>query len=175
MLLWEEVCPQNLPAAATPEAVPNPAIAAVINTRQSNQSGGINFMKIAVITDDGSTISQHFGYAPYYMVFTVEDNKITAREKREKAGHHNLGGGHGLHPQGERHGFDAGAQSRHASMMDNISDCQVLIAGGMGWGAFEALKSRNIDVIITDVQDIEEAVKLYLDDKLVNLREERLH
>jgi predicted Fe-Mo cluster-binding NifX family protein len=134
-------------------------------------------MKIAVITDEGTTVSQHFGYAPYYMVYNVENNKITGSEKRDKAGHHNLGGGHHeLHQgQGERHGFDAGAQTRHASMMDNVADCQVLIAGGMGWGAFEALKSRNIDVIITDVKKIDEAVKLFMENKLVNLREERLH
>ena len=33
-------------------------------------------MKIAVITDDEKTISQHFGRAPYYMVFTIEDGHI---------------------------------------------------------------------------------------------------
>jgi len=133
-------------------------------------------MKIAVITDDGDNVSQHFGYAPYYEVFTIENGFISNQETREKAGHHNLGGGHGAHPvQGERHGKDPAAQSQHASMMDNIADCQALIAGGMGWGAYEALKSRNIDVIITDIQNITEAVQLYIEDKLVNLREERLH
>jgi len=133
-------------------------------------------MKIAVITDDGHIVSQHFGYAPYYEVFTIENGLIASQETREKSGHHNLGGGHGDHPvQGEKHGTDPAAQSRHASMMDNIADCQVLIAGGMGWGAYEALKSRNIDVTITDVQNISEAVQLYIEDKLVNSREERLH
>jgi len=133
-------------------------------------------MKIAVITDNGNTVSQHFGYAPYYMVFNVEGNKIVSQEKRDKAGHHNLGGGHQEHHgQGGRHGFDAASQSKHATMMDAISDCQLLIAGGMGYGAYEALKSRNIDVIITDVENIAEAVQLYLEGKLVNLQEERLH
>ena len=134
-------------------------------------------MKIAVITDDGTTVSKHFGYAPYYLVFTVENGKIISQEKREKAGHHNLGGGHHeeYHAQGRRHGFDTAAESKHATMMDNIADSQVLIAGGMGYGACESLKSRDIDTIITDVDNIDEAVKLYLEDKLVNLREERLH
>ncbi len=44
-------------------------------------------MKIAVITENGKTISQHFGRAPYYLVFTIEDGKITNREMREKMGH----------------------------------------------------------------------------------------
>jgi predicted Fe-Mo cluster-binding NifX family protein len=48
-------------------------------------------MKIAVITDDGKTISQHFGHAPYYLVVTVENNKIIDRELRDKPGTLNSG------------------------------------------------------------------------------------
>ena len=29
-------------------------------------------MKIVAITEDGKTISQHFGSAPYYLVLTIE-------------------------------------------------------------------------------------------------------
>jgi predicted Fe-Mo cluster-binding NifX family protein len=58
--------------------------------------------------------------------------------------------------------------------METIADCQVLIAGGMGWGAYDGLKSRDIEAIVTDVTDIDQAVKLYLEGKLANLME-RLH
>ncbi|MDD4858679.1 MAG: NifB/NifX family molybdenum-iron cluster-binding protein [Dehalococcoidales bacterium] len=133
-------------------------------------------MKIALVTEDGTTISQHFGRAPYYVVATIEDGKVVNKEKRDKAGHHAQGEhhheAHGCH--GEKHGFDAGAQATHAGMMANITDCQVLIAGGMGWGAHEGLKSRNIEPVVTDVSDIDEALKLYLEGKLPN-RMERLH
>ncbi len=132
-------------------------------------------MKIAAISEDGTTISQHFGRAPYYVVLTVENGKVVSKEKRDKAGHHTFGGGQ--HPEtvpGERHGFDAGAQSRHAAMAHSIDDCKIVIAGGMGWGAYESLKSRGIETVVTDVEDIEEAVKLYLQGKLPNLME-RLH
>jgi len=44
----------------------------------------------------------------------------------------------------------------------------------MGEGAYDNLRSRNIEPVVTDVEDIEEAVKLYLEDKLPNLME-RLH
>jgi len=132
-------------------------------------------MKIAVISDDGTTISQHFGRAPYYVVVTVENDKVVNKERRDKAGHHTFAGQHGEHHEtGGQHGFDAGAQARHASMMSNISDSQVLIAGGMGMGAYESLKSRGIETIMTDVTGIDEAVKLYLEGKLPNLME-RLH
>jgi predicted Fe-Mo cluster-binding NifX family protein len=132
-------------------------------------------MKIAAITEDEVTISQHFGRAPYYLVLTVEDGKVVSKERRDKAGHHTFAAGqhHDTAP-GERHGYDAGAQSRHAAMAEGIADCQVLIAGGMGWGAYENLKSRGIETVVTDVENIEEAVKFYLEGRLPNLME-KLH
>lgn len=132
-------------------------------------------MKIAAISDDGVNISQHFGRAPLYVVLTVEDGKVISKEKRDKAGHHTFAAGQ--HPDtapGERHGYDAGAQSRHDTMAQSIADCQVLLAGGMGWGAYDSLKSRGIETMVTDVENIEEAVRLYLEGKLPNLME-RLH
>jgi len=132
-------------------------------------------MKIAAISDDGITISQHFGRAPLYVVVTVEDGKVVSKETRTKAGHHTFAAHQ--HPDlapGERHGYDAGSQVRHASMAETIADCQVLFAGGMGWGAFESLKSYGIEPIVTDVRSIDQAVELYLAGQLPNLME-RLH
>ena len=131
-------------------------------------------MKIAVITEDGTTISQHFGRAPLFAVVTVEDGRIASKETRAKTGHHTFAAHHPELAHGERHGYDARSQARHASMAETVADCQVLIAGGMGWGAYESLKSRNIQPIVTDVRTISEAVKLYLEGKLPNLME-RLH
>jgi len=131
-------------------------------------------MKIAAISDDGVNISQHFGRAPLYVVVTVEENKIVGRETRPKTGHQTFAAAeHPLAP-GERHGYDAGSQTKHRSMAETIADCQVLLAGGMGWGAYESLKSYKIEPIVTDVGNIDEAVQLYLAGKLPNLME-RLH
>lgn len=134
-------------------------------------------MKIAVVTEDEVTISQHFGRAPYYMVYTVEKGKIVSHEKRNKAGHHTAGS-HDCHEDQSchdaKHGMDAESQNKHAGMLANILDSQVLIAGGMGYGAYESLKSSGIEPIITDSESIDEAVKLHLEGKLVNLME-KLH
>lgn len=132
-------------------------------------------MKIAAITEDGATISQHFGRAPLYVVAIVENGEIINKETRDKTGHHTFAA-HQHHETapGERHGYDTGAQSRHASMAETIADCQVLLAGGMGWGAYESMKSRNIETIVTDVGDIDEGIKLYIEGRLPNLME-RLH
>jgi predicted Fe-Mo cluster-binding NifX family protein len=59
-------------------------------------------------------------------------------------------------------------------MAETIADCQVLLAGGMGWGAYDSMRSYNIEPVVTDVQVIDEAVQLYLTGKLPNLMD-RLH
>jgi predicted Fe-Mo cluster-binding NifX family protein len=134
-------------------------------------------MKIAVVTEDEVTISQHFGRAPYYIVVNVEDGKVVSKEKRDKAGHHSEGSHDCHHDESchdEKHGMDAASQVKHTGMLANILDCQVLIAGGMGYGAYESLKSSGIEPIITDSESIDEAVELYLKGKLVYLME-KLH
>ncbi len=132
-------------------------------------------MKIAVISEDGTTISQHFGRAPLYVVATVENGKVVNKETRNKMGHQHFAAmPHAEPAHGERHGYDADSQSKHAQMAQSINDCQVLLAGGMGWGAYDSMKSRGIETVITDVQNIDEAVKLYLDGSLPNLME-KLH
>lgn len=132
-------------------------------------------MKIAAVTEGGNTISQHFGRAPYYIVVTVENNAIVAREKREKMGHTHFAGethAEGADPRG--HGFDPAAQSRHASMAAAIADCQVLLARGMGAGAYESMKIAGIQPVVTEIAYIDEAVQAYLDGTLVD-HIEKLH
>jgi predicted Fe-Mo cluster-binding NifX family protein len=130
-------------------------------------------MKIAVVSDDGTTISQHFGRAMFYVVSTVEGGKVLSKEKRAKAGHHTFAA-HEAHPEGEHHGFDAASEAKHRTMADTIADCQVLLAGGMGRGAYESLKSYNIKPVVTDEENIDRAVQLYADGKLPNLMD-RVH
>ena len=132
-------------------------------------------MRIAVISDDGVDISQHFGRAPYYVVLTVEEGRIINSETRPKAGHHSFAAqSHPTLAPGERHGYDAASQSKHQTMAEAIADCQVLIAGGMGWGAFESLRAYGIEPVVTDVRDIREAALRYAQGNLPNLME-RLH
>ncbi|MCX5999143.1 MAG: NifB/NifX family molybdenum-iron cluster-binding protein [Chloroflexi bacterium] len=132
-------------------------------------------MKIAAVSDDGITISQHFGRAMFYVVSTVEDGKVVSKEKRPKAGHHTFAAQeqHAA-AAGEPHGYDAASQAKHRSMADAITDCQVLLAGGMGWGAYESMKSYNVEPFVTDVGDIDEAVQLYIAGRLPNLMD-RVH
>lgn len=132
-------------------------------------------MKIAAVSEDGVTISQHFGRAPFYIVITIENNQIVSKEKRDKIGHaHFFGEPHaeGKDPRG--HGFDTAAQSRHTRMAAAIADCQVLLARGMGAGAYESMKASGIQPFVTNIVNIEDAVRAYLDGTLVD-HPEKLH
>ena len=132
-------------------------------------------MKIAAITEDGKTISQHFGKAPYYLVLTIEDGKIVNREMREKMGHtHFAAESHAEESHSAGHGMDAVSHNKHVSMAEVISDCEVLLCGGMGMGAYESMRLLKIQPIVTDLFDIDAAVQAYLDDKLID-HTEKLH
>jgi predicted Fe-Mo cluster-binding NifX family protein len=66
-------------------------------------------MRIAAVSEDGVTISQHFGRAPLHVVLTVKDDKVMLREKRDKLCHDRFAGEpHGrnrVQPSPE-HGFE---------------------------------------------------------------------
>ena len=133
-------------------------------------------MKIAAITEDGKTISQHFGRAGYYLVVTVEAGRIINREMRDKLGHAQFEAeAHGQDERaGGRHGYGPDAERRHGRMAQAIIDCEALLCGGMGMGAYESIKALNIRPVVTDIADIDDAVTAYLDDRIVD-HVEKLH
>lgn len=128
-------------------------------------------MKVAVVTDDGQTVGQHFGRAPYYAVFTIEDGLIVAKELRDKIGHRQF-----VHQEtndqqldsGGRHGTGQMAQERHARMAAAIADCEALLCGGMGWGAYQSVRQLNITPVVTNISDAEEAVMAYVNGSIVD-------
>jgi len=132
-------------------------------------------MNIAFVVDEDLKISKHFGRAPYYLVLTVEDGQIISQETREKLGHRQFS--HLPHEHthsNDPHGMSVSAQSKHSQMIANIQDCEVLICGGMGMGAYMNLVSAGIQPIVTDMEAVDPAVQAYLEGRLVN-RTEYLH
>ncbi len=134
-------------------------------------------MKIAVVTNDGKTISQHFGRSRYFKIITIENDKIVFDELRERGtghfakGNNESSSGH-LNPQG-RHGYGSDADRKHSLMAQEIGDCDVLIAGGMGQGAYESFKRFGLDVYLTDIEIIEDAVDNFMNGTLENLYKTR--
>jgi len=106
-------------------------------------------VKLAIPTDDGETISRHFGQAKFFRVLTLEDGQVMQTELRPKASHQ-----HGDHSQTP--GIHPGQQ-----MVDAISDCQVLICGGMGTPAYSKAVAAGLQVILTGQRSVETVAAAY--------------
>jgi len=132
-------------------------------------------MRVAVVTDDGKTVSSHFGRATHFLVATVEDGKIIGRELREKVGHGRFANEpHDAEPSGRPHGMGQHAQARHGQMLEPIADCEALLCGGMGYGAYENVKQRGIRPVVTDIPDVDQAVLAYAEGRIID-QIDRLH
>ncbi len=138
-------------------------------------------MKVAIVTDDGDYVSQHFGRAKFYKIYTIGNGEITDTEMRQRGtGHHVPDAQQTVHSQehvhgGEAHGYTADAKDKHRSMAAEIADCKVLIAGGMGRGAYESFTNAGLEVIMTKYSWTEEAITAYMENKIENLVDQRTH
>jgi len=143
-----------------------------------SQEGTI--VRIAIATDDGRTIGRHFGRARMYAVLTVQDGSVTSRQLRDKSAPHWLtpDPAHGApasdEPGTSEHGSDPVDAAKHAGMFEAIRDCDRLIAGGMGRGAYDHATAAGIRPIVTSLEDIEQAAIECAAGRLVD-ESERLH
>ena len=107
-------------------------------------------MKIAAVTENGKTLSNHFGRAPYFRVLTIQENKIVADETRIKPYHG--------HSEGQVHPHN---HTLHEDMFAPIVDCEILLCGGMGEPAFQKAIAAGLEVILTG-GEINDAITAYL-------------
>ena len=108
------------------------------------QQKGI-IMRIAVTYDNGN-IFQHFGRTENFKVYEIEDGKVVSSEV--------------IGSDGIGHGALAGLLAGN--------DIQVLICGGLGGGALNALKNAGIEVCAGASGSADEAVEAYLRGDLVD-------
>ena len=133
-------------------------------------------MKIAIVFDDKQTISRHFGRAENYIVVSVEQEIPVDKTILPKLSNCNTDARH-RHGQDRKSGsggsgFGRHSRSKHEQMFKDIKDCDVLVARGMGRGAYQGLEELGIKPIVTDIVDIDAAVQAVLDDTIVNHTEE---
>lgn len=128
--------------------------------RQQEKTGGTRMVtRIALPTDDGTTLCQHFGRAHYYKVVEMTDGKVTATEMRDKFAH--VCGDAAL---------DSGLphEEVHKRLADAAHGCDTVIAGGMGKGAMDALIAAGLKVIQTEMVDLEDIVAAFAAGTLIN-------
>lgn len=102
-------------------------------------------MRIAVTYENGQ-VFQHFGHTEYFKIYDIEGSEIKTAEVCSS--------------NGAGHGALAGVLLQNG--------VNVLICGGLGMGAMNALTEAGIEVIAGAAGDVDEAVKAYLAGKLVS-------
>lgn len=101
-------------------------------------------MKKIAVPVQGNNVSAHFGHAPYFKIFSIEDNKIVAEANLENPGHQP-----GLLPK-----------------LLNEAGADLVIASGMGQKAIAIFEKNNIDVVCGAAGEAEAAVIDYLNGNL---------
>jgi predicted Fe-Mo cluster-binding NifX family protein len=137
-------------------------------------------LKIAVVTDDGQTITRHFGRARYYVVYSVQDGQVVSTEQLEKETHNchhgssnvQLFESHDDHEHDHNHEHEHGHD--HAAMFAPLAGCDVVLTRGMGRGAYDELSAMGVQPIVTDIAAVADAVRAYVDGTIIN-HPEKLH
>lgn len=115
-------------------------------------------MKIAIASDDGTTIAPHFGRTRGFIIYHIEGNEIKEREYLD-----NDFTGHTRGMEGMSHHMD-----RHGPILEALQGCQTVISMGMGRRIYEDLRINGIESYIVDEINADTALQLYLDNKLIN-------
>jgi predicted Fe-Mo cluster-binding NifX family protein len=117
-------------------------------------------MRIAVPTNDGTLISEHFGRSAGFLIFETENGKIKNRRLKSNVGKHSHSQGECKHPSTDVHSHD------HAGILATLEGCEMVICAAMGHRAAEALKGRGMQIVFAAPGTAEETVAAYLDGKL---------
>jgi len=117
-------------------------------------------MRIAVPTNDGTSVSGHFGRSTGFLIFEIHDGQIQSRELRTNlAGH--------AHAEGRCGGADGQQAHDHAEILSTLSGCEVVICAGMGRRAADALQSAGVTTVLARrAGSAEAAVDAYLKGEL---------
>ncbi len=124
-------------------------------------------MKIAAVTNNGNTISAHFGRARSIVVVTVEQGQIVQREQRDRSEQDDARQSALAH--GQQGGID-----QHDLLINLMRDCDAVLARGMGMGMHQRLQQAGIRPVLTDMANIDEAVTAFVSGHLEE-HPERVH
>jgi predicted Fe-Mo cluster-binding NifX family protein len=104
-------------------------------------------MKIAIGTDDKKTIRKgHFGESASYAVYEILNGEIMSREIRQNPN----AGGEGHHGEPEK-------------ILEVLGDCALFMARSMGKKSMAKIAEKKIDCIVTEFDEIDQAVQKFLD------------
>ncbi|MFW6035985.1 MAG: NifB/NifX family molybdenum-iron cluster-binding protein [Halothermotrichaceae bacterium] len=100
-------------------------------------------MKIAV-PSQGEIVAQHFGHCSHFAIFDVEGNEIKNKDVIANPGH----------------------QPGFLPKFLNKQGAEIVLAGGIGSRAVKLFEENGIKVVSGCKGQVDDAVKLYLNDEL---------
>ncbi|MHC1775919.1 MAG: NifB/NifX family molybdenum-iron cluster-binding protein [Lentimicrobium sp.] len=127
-------------------------------------------MIIAIPSNDNISVSAHFGKSHGFIVYNTHDQEIVNEEYRENNVTGHAKGGQAEH-KGEHSHSHGEHNHSHSGILDLLSDCEIVIAGGMGQRLYNDFMSANKKVFVTREPDARKAVKLFLENQLDNNKE----
>lgn len=131
-------------------------------------------MKIAIPSDEGTYLSQHFGRTLGFEIFEVANGQIINQEYRLNIFTGHVLGQHEQH-QHQGAGHEDHAQHSHSRILNALKDCEIVIAGGMGRRLVDDLTEAGKQIFITSEPEIRKAVEMFLADKLISDKEACSH
>ncbi len=122
-------------------------------------------MKIAIPSNDNLNISSHFGRTKGFVICEMDNDKIIKKEFKQNTF---TGHAQGLHHD-NKHGH---GNHSHNGIFNAIGDCEIVIAGGMGRRLYDDFEKNNIKVFVTKEKNIDNALKLFMNNNLENNSDE---
>ncbi|MBE0648218.1 MAG: iron-molybdenum cofactor biosynthesis protein [Bacteroidales bacterium] len=131
-------------------------------------------MKIAVPSNDRVTLCPHFGRTEGFLIFQTSNQQVLTTEYRPNTfTHHVMGQEH--HHGHEEHSHEHHGNHSHNRILNALEDCEVVIAGGMGYRLQEDLIQAGKEIYITSQTEALKAVTLFLENKLVSDKDSCCH
>ena len=112
-------------------------------------------MRLAFASDDGKTISAHFGKCSCFIVYSVEEGKVTGKEIRQMPS--TDGAQQQVQAQGQGACHSHG-QHGHQDRVFTLKDCAAVVSLGIGPGAAQSLQAAGIrPFVLPEAMDAERA------------------
>jgi len=127
-------------------------------------------VKIAIPSDDGKSISPHFGRCRCFIIYEIEGNKIKNRTVRE-----NLCCPHRVNvcPKTVSVQTREFIERIQNEVLSEIRNCQVLIGRYMNQSAIDNLNSHNVKIVLVDEKEADVAIEKYLLGALVEIQDQQ--
>ncbi len=133
-------------------------------------------MKIAIPSNDGVTISAHFGRSKGFIIAEINDNQVISKNylyndfTHHSHAHHNHNDINAHHHSHEHHNHNDSDAHHHShdGVFEALKDCEAVISRGMGRLLYDELVSNNKTIFITNINDVDESLMEFIKGNLDN-------